>query len=135
MLALTNLNKETEIVTNLKEFTRKKMVNGEKTISFVVIPDLSNEHSYHLVDTESRFKFDGEEYIIKNVVEQSVGEKTVKKAEAVHVFFNDMINFQQHKVHNGSMTFNAALSFVFENTDYNYVMVDSATAEQFENFG
>lgn len=135
MLAITNLSGETEIVTNIKEFKRKRMVNGEKTISFVVLPDKSNEHSYYLVDTESRFNFENEEYIIKNVVEKSIGNKTVKKIEAVHVFFNDMINSQQYRIHNGSMTFNAALNFVFENTDYEFSIIDPTTAESFENFG
>ena len=135
MLPIKDINGNEEFITNIKGLTRKRKVNGEKVISFYVVPDKSNEHCYDMVDGESIVEFDGEEYVIKVVNEKSVGERTKKKVEAVHTFFNDMINKQQYKVRSGSMTFNAALTFVFEETGYSFVVQDSFLAESFENFG
>jgi len=135
LLAFTNLNNETEIVTNIKGFKRKRGVNGDRVITFDVFPDESNEHSYHLIDNESIFNFDGEEYIIKMVNQKNKGNKSKKEVTAVHTFFNHMNKTIQHKTHNGSITFNAVLDFVFEMTDYTFVIMDSFNAERFENFG
>lgn len=135
MLPITDLNGNTELLTNVKGLTRTRKVNGEKTLSFFVIPDKNNEHSFTMVDTESIVEFDGEEYIIKLVNEKDAGKKTVKQVEAIHRFFIDMLNTVQYKVRNGSMTFNAALTFAFENTGYSFIVLDSFLAESFENIG
>ncbi|MCM3616668.1 phage tail protein [Sutcliffiella horikoshii] len=135
MLAFTNLHNETEIVTNITSFKRTRKLNGERVIQFKVLPDESNKHSYHLIDNESTFKFGGDPYIIKQVNNKSAGNKGYKEVVASHTFTDHMKKRVQHKIHNGSITFNAVLQFIFEETDYNYVILDSFTAERFENFG
>lgn len=135
MLPITNLVGETDLLTNVKGLTRKRAVNGDKTLTFLVIPDESNEHCYCSVDTESIVEFDGEEYVIKDVTEKNKGLKSVKQVEAVHKFFNDMLNIFQYKIHNGSMTFHDALTFVFENTPYTFNILDQFYAQEFDNLG
>ncbi|MBZ5203190.1 phage tail protein [Planomicrobium chinense] len=135
MIAITDIMGETRQVTGIKTAVRSRKVNGEKTVSLVVIPTETNGHSFESVDTESRFTFQGEPYIIKKVQEKSVGRVSIKTAEAVHSFFDDMINSFQYETFTGSQTFAAALQRVFGPTAYSFSIVDSFTAEQFENFG
>ncbi|TYS68057.1 hypothetical protein FZC76_09880 [Sutcliffiella horikoshii] len=134
MLPIT-LNDTTENLINIKGLNRKRKVNGEKTIKFSVIPNEYNEHAFVLVEPEAIFKFKGEEYVIKSVNERNYGLSTIKHVDAVHKFFDDLINIQQHDLHNGSMTFDAALTFVFEDTGYSFIVLDSFLAQPFENFG
>lgn len=135
MLPITDLNGEKKNLTHIKKLTRKRKVNGEKTLSFHVYPSDSNSEAYGLVDGESIAKFANEEYIIKQVNEKNWGRKTRKEAESVLTFYNDMIGSYQYEVHNGSMTFRNACEFVFGPTDYQFNIVDSFLAEEFENFG
>lgn len=46
-----------------------------------------------------------------------------------------MINKQQPNIHNGSMTFDDYMQFVFEDTSYSYVIMDTFYAQRFENLG
>lgn len=136
VLPITDLNGNTELLTNFKGFTRKRRVNGERTIESTILPDDKNAHSYRMVATESILEFDGEDYIIKLMEHISKGTKTQKTVEGVHRFFNDMINAVQYKNHNGSMTFEAACQFVFEDTPYSYIIIGGGfNAQTFENFG
>lgn len=135
MLPITDLNNDTHLVTNIKNLVRNKRVNGEKTIQLFSIPDEYNLDGFESVGNESTTIFDGEPYIIKKINEKSVGETSVKQADAVHAFFNTMINCQQYNLHTGSQTFIAALTRVFENTPFTFVIVDSFLAQTFENFG
>ncbi|WP_141431895.1 phage tail protein [Bacillus sp. 03113] len=135
ILSITNIAGETEALTNIRGLTRTRKVNGEKSLAFFVIPDASNAHSFGMVDTESTVEFDGEEYVIKTVSEKNVGLRSIKEVGAVHKFFCDMIDDYQYDTYTGSMTFNAALNFVFGGTGYTFNIIDSFTAETFDNFG
>lgn len=135
MLPITNILGETHLLTGVKQVSRKKKVNGEKTISFVVIPTGTNNHSFESVDNESRIVFDKEPYIIKRIQERNIGNTSIKQVEAVHAFFNDMINSYQYDMHSGSQTFFAAMQRVFGPTDYTFSIVDSFSSKEFDNFG
>lgn len=135
MLPIKNLSGETHLLTNVKQVRRRRAVNGEKKLEFLVVPGETNEHSWQSVDSESKIEFQNEQYIIKDINEASKGNRSIKKVDAVHSFFNTMINCHQYKIHNGSQTFFAALTRVFEETPYDFSIVDSFNAEAFENFG
>lgn len=97
---------------------------------------MPNDVAYPLIETESTVLFDGVEYVIRQANETNAGNRTVKKVEAVERFFVDMLDAPQPRLHTGSMTFEAALNFVFEYTGYSFNVVDSGFyAERFENFG
>ncbi|WP_179877125.1 phage tail protein, partial [Bacillus wiedmannii] len=53
----------------------------------------------------------------------------------IHEFYVNMLNKQQYKVHNGSMTFRDAVDFVFEGTGYQTVIIDQFYAQDFQEFG
>lgn len=135
MLPIKDLTGETHLLTNIKQVVRRRAVNGEKKLDFFVVPGPKNEHAWESIDTESALAFKGDPYIIKDYGEVSVGNKSIKKVEAIHTFFNTMINCYQYKVHNGSMTFFAALTHAFEQTPYDFSIVDTFNADRFENFG
>lgn len=88
-----------------------------------------------MIEAENAITYRGIEYVIRQANETTAGRKSIKKVEAVERFFVTMIDSPQPRIHNGSMTFHNALTFVFENTPYSFNIVDPFTAERFENFG
>src|SRR5690554_2252904 len=118
-----------------KGFKRTRRVNGEKVIEFTAIPMPENESTFDLIVEEASVNALGDKYIIKKLTEQSRGKTYIKNVTAIHKFFVDLINKQQPKIHNGSITFNNYMNLVFEDTGYTFVAVDSFPAREFENLG
>lgn len=135
MLTIRDLTGVEEGLTDFKDLSRLRKVNGEKVLSLTLFPTKTNEHAFGIVEEESVITFDNEEYVIKKLSERGIGNTYVKRAEAIHKFFVDMINKQQPNIHNGSMTFAAFLSFVFADTGYTFSIIDSFYAQPFENLG
>ena len=135
MISITDLAGETRLLTGIKQINQSKKVNGEKTLSFLVVPTAGTDAAFLSVDNESIIDFQNERYVIKKVQEKNVGNTYIKSVEAVHVFFNDMINAFQYDLHTGSQTFFAALTRVFAPTEYTFSIVDTFTDKTFENFG
>jgi hypothetical protein len=135
LLPITDISGNKEQLTGIKGLKRNRKVNGEKTVGFFVVPDAINVHSFPLIETESTVTFDGEDYVIKQLNEKGIGYKSIKEARSVHQFFCDMKGTFEHGTQNGSLSFGAALSFVFSDTPYTFNIIDSFTAETFENFG
>src|SRR5690554_67238 len=94
-----------------------------------------NESTFDLIVEEASVNALGDKYIIKKLTEQSRGKTYIKNVTAIHKFFVDLINKQQPKIHNGSITFNNYMNLVFEDTGYTFVAVDSFPAREFENLG
>ncbi len=135
MLAVTDLQNNQEPLTDFKQYTRTRKVNGEKTISMSVIPTEYNKHGFPLIGEETTITHDNDDYIVKKYSAKSLGNKYIKRIDGVHKFYVDMINKQQDEIHNGSITFNDYMRMVFEGTGYTFVAVDSFKANRFENLG
>lgn len=130
---MTNIHGDSEPLTQFRNLSRTRSVNGEKSLTFFALP---NDVAYPLIETESTVRFDGEDYVIRQVNETNSGKRSVKKVEAVHRFFIDMLDAFQYETHTGSQTFQAALTRVFGPTPYGFTVVGSGFyAERFENFG
>jgi phage minor structural protein len=134
LLTITDINGNTEGLTGYKGLKRTRNVNGEKTLSFIVLPTPQNQHSFDLVQEESIIEFDGEEYRIKQMNEKPRGPFNFKEVSAIHTFF-DLIDDYQYDTYTGSMTLEAALHFVLGTTEYTWDIVDSFNAHDFNNFG
>jgi phage minor structural protein len=134
LLTITDISGNTEALTGYRGLRRKRNVNGEKTLAFLVLPTEQNTHSYPMVSTESVVEFNGEPYRIKQIAEKSKGTKFFKEVVAVHTFF-DLIDDHVYALHTGSMTFETAMQFVFGGTEYTWSIVDTFYAQDFENFG
>jgi phage minor structural protein len=135
LLTIRDLLGNEEILTDYKELTLNRKVNGEKSISLTILPTVHNAHSFPLVEEESILEFDGEEYVIKKMQERNIGNTYIKRVDAIHKFYVDLINKQQPIIHNGSITFTNYMQRVFEGTGYTFSLIDSFTAQSFENLG
>ncbi|MFS0820752.1 phage tail protein [Bacillus sp. 1P02SD] len=135
MLTVRDLMGNEELLTDFKELTLNRKVNGEKVISLTILPTQHNEHSFPKVEEESILTFNNEEYVIKKVSGRGIGNTFIKRVEAIHKIYVDLINKQQPRIHNGSMTFANYLSFVFDGTGYTFSIIDSFNAQSFENLG
>ena len=123
-----------EILTDFKSLTRTRRLNGDKIISLTTFPTAKNKHAFDLLGEESTVTLDGENYIIKKHQKRTIGNTYFKQSEGVKDFFVKLINSQQPNIHNGSMTFAAACQFVLGGL-YTFNIIDSFTAQSFENFG
>ncbi|PEM14153.1 hypothetical protein COI51_15985 [Bacillus toyonensis] len=135
LVTVTDIAGNTEILTGFLTITRVRRVNGEKGISFILYPTEENTHSFPLVQEESKIEFDGEVYVVKHLTERTIESKFYKRVECIHEFYVNMLNKQQYKVHNGSITFREAVDFVFEGTGYQTAIIDRFYAEDFQEFG
>lgn len=134
MIAVHDLLGNSEPLADVKELKRTQKVSGEDLISLTVLPSEQNEFAYPLVEEESKLTLD-ETYVIKKLNEKSRGRKTVKRVDGIHEFFVTLINKQQPRIHNGSITFLSYMGMVFEDTGYTFVVLDQVNARPFENLG
>ncbi|MGG1608653.1 phage tail protein [Bacillus wiedmannii] len=134
-LTITDLQGNTEILTGFKSFKCNRRVNGEKIISFLILPTEGNQHSFPMVQEEHKVEFKNETYVIKSLTERTIGNTYYKQVECIHDFFVNMINKQKYEVHDGSMQFLDALNFVFKDTGYQPVAIENFYAKDFQNFG
>ncbi|MDA2474562.1 phage tail protein, partial [Bacillus cereus] len=134
-LTITDLQGNTEILTGFKSFKCNRRVNGEKIISFLILPTEGNQHSFPMVQEEHKVEFKNEKYVIKSLTERTIGNTYYKQVECIHDFFVNMINKQKYEVHDGSMQFLDALDFVFKDTGYQPIAIENFYAKDFQNFG
>ncbi|PHD57665.1 phage tail protein [Bacillus wiedmannii] len=135
MLMVTDLTGNSEPLVGFKGFTRKRLVNGERTLSFSLFPYKENQVAFPITKEESVIEFEDEEYVIKLLKERNMGRKFYKQAEAIHKFYVDLKGKQKYEKYSGSMTFQSALDFVFEGTGYKTAVIDAFYAKSWENFG
>ncbi|WP_141475334.1 phage tail protein, partial [Bacillus wiedmannii] len=135
MLMVTDLTGNSEPLVGFKGFTRKRLVNGERTLSFSLFPYKENQVAFPITKEESVIEFEDEEYVIKLLKERNMGRKFYKQAEAIHKFYADLKGKQKYEKYSGSMTFQSALDFVFEGTGYKTAVIDAFYAKSWENFG
>ncbi|SCC46274.1 phage tail protein [Bacillus wiedmannii] len=134
-LTITDLQGNTEILTGFKSFKFNRRVNGEKIISFLILPTEGNQHSFPMVQEEHKVEFKDETYVIKSLTERTIGNTYYKQVECIHDFFVNMINQQKYEVRDGSMQFLDALDFVFKDTGYQPIAIENFYAKDFQNFG
>ncbi|WP_035415365.1 phage tail protein [Bacillus sp. UNC437CL72CviS29] len=135
MLMVTDLEGNSEPLVGFKSFTRNRLINGEKTLSFSLFPCEENLFSFPLTKEEGIIEFENEEYVIKILKERNAGRTYFKQVEAIHKFYVDLMGKQKYEKRSGSMMFQSALDFIFEGTKYKTAVVDSFYAKSWENFG
>lgn len=114
-----------------KELKIKTRVNGERSLSFLI---LGNDENYSLVETDSVIEYNGQKYRILKTNEKSRGEVSVKSVQCLHTLF-DLIENDVVGTLNGSQTLNQVMSFIFANTGYTFDIVDSFAPVDLEEFG
>ncbi|MFC0188241.1 prophage endopeptidase tail family protein [Fictibacillus aquaticus] len=134
-MQITSITGSTELLTDYKGLTRKRRVNGDRSLSFLLYETERNKHAFPLVVEESIVEQDGVKYRIKAMEERLAGKTPVKSVQASHVFFDIVEDFQYATLDKGEYSINQALSIALNNTGYTFSVIDSFGTADLENFG
>ncbi len=134
MLVVTSLQGQTEALTDYKDLAIRRRLNGEYSLSFLLLKTDRNAHSYDLVSEESIIEYNGQEYRIKRINEKSIGNAAAKEVQASHVF-SDLIDDYEYGVIGGNQTIDSLVSFVLTGTDFTYEIADTFEPITVFNFG
>jgi len=132
MIVVTDLQGQSEFLTDYKELSRKQRVNGERSLSFLLLKTERNAHAFDLVQEESIIEYDGHKYRIKQLEERTIGSTPIKQVQADHVFF-DIIDVYQYGTISGTKTISEALSFALNGTGLIFAVVDAFDPVPLEN--
>lgn len=136
MLAIKDLNDEVYLLTGASAIQRVRRVNGEKELSLTVEKTKQNAHFFDDIEKLWRvIDFNGEEYPIMLYRDIAEGEGYVREFSCLHSFFDDMRNHVIYESFTGSLTFIAMMQFIFDDSDYEFNILDSFGSQDFENFG
>ncbi|MEH7462777.1 prophage endopeptidase tail family protein, partial [Bacillus thuringiensis] len=120
LLTIEDVHGNTEPLIGFKNLKSVRKFNGERSISFTVVPTKENVHTVPLVQEESKVQFDDEVYVIKQVIERKVGNRYVKQCEAIHSFFVDFMGAYEYKAYSGKFELWQILNILFEGTGHKY---------------
>lgn len=124
-LIVTNLAGQSEMLTDYKTITRKRRVNGERSLSFFVMETPANSHAIPLVSEEATVEYDGELFRIKNVMERTIAQTPVMEVTATHVFFDIIDVYHYDEMSSGARSITELLAFVFRNTGWTFTVIDA----------
>ncbi|WES09732.1 phage tail protein [Bacillus paranthracis] len=133
MLLVTGLNGETERLVDYKNVRRKWRVNGEHSLSFLLLNTERVQHAYDLVSERSKItdKY-GDEYIVRGISEDGHWSKQIT---AMHIFFDQFSTDHQYNLLNGYTNFKQCMDFIFNGTGWSWVSQGAFAATEFQNFG
>lgn len=134
-MIITNISGQTELLTDFDNLVRKRRVNGERSLSFIVFETDRNAHSFPLVQEESIVEYDGDKYRIKKLREYIKGNTFVKDIQLTHHVFFDIIDDYQYSELSGTLNMTEVLNHVFSVTSWTWVNQGAFTGVEFENFG
>jgi phage minor structural protein len=134
MLVVTDLQGQTEALTDYKSMQRTQRVNEEYSLSFLLPLTERNEHAYTLVQEESYLEYDGQTYIVKELEEKSAGMKAIKSVKAFHVYLCELDDFLEGVI-GGNVTIQEAVSFILQGKNFTFEIPDAFETKTFFNFG
>lgn len=136
MLAIKDLDGEVYLLTGASKIIRKRRVNGEKELSLVLEKTKQNAHFFDEIEKLWRvIDFNGEEYPVLLYRDTADGNGYVRDLSCLHSFFDDMRNHVIYESFSGSRTFTALMDFIFKDSGYEFIVLDSFPAKEYENFG
>ncbi|PEP21521.1 phage tail protein [Bacillus wiedmannii] len=133
MLLVTGLNGKTERLVDYKNVRRKWRVNGEHSLSFLLLNTERVQHAYNLVSERSKItdKY-GDEYIVRGISEDGHWSKQIT---AMHIFFDQFSTDHQYNLLNGYTNFKQCMDFIFNGTGWSWVSQGAFATTEFQNFG
>lgn len=135
ILEITDVQGNTEALTDFQFLSRERGVNGEKVLSFTSFYTPNSLHAFPLVQGKSIVELDGEPYVITTLDKKPVGNSTYKEVVALHKFFHDMKGKRLKESYSSSLTADALFSHIFNNTGYTFTIFGTMYAMTWENFG
>ncbi|MGX5482492.1 phage tail protein [Bacillus cereus] len=135
-LYIRSISGTEEMLTDF-EVSRKDGVNGEKIIDVKVIKTEGNEHAYSLVYNQNIFIYEGDEYIIKNFNDRTIGNTVVQTCKAIHRMFEDLTDNYIYDQISGTFRLDKILEFALKGTGYKVVIYNNQLplSVEVENFG
>ena len=133
-MIVTHIDGRSEILTDYKSLQRKRRVNGEYSLSFLLIHTERNKHSFPLTVEESLIEYEGQIYRIKSMSEKTIGNTPVKQIQADHTFF-DLVDAFQYETISGAKQLSVCLAHALAGTGYTFEVIDSFSSVEFENYG
>ncbi|WP_078548633.1 phage tail protein [Litchfieldia alkalitelluris] len=134
-MIITDLSGLSERLTDYKSIERVKRVNGEDSLSFLLLKTERNAHSFDMVQDECVIEYDDNTYRIKHIEQRLIGDTPVKQIQADHAFFDIIDTYQYTKLSDGAKSIQEALSHALANTPYTHSVVDVFSSVTFSNFG
>lgn len=134
MMIVTNLANESELLVDYNGLKRIRKVNGDYSLSFVILKTEKNQYAYPLVEEESFIDYDGQQYRIKDVTEVLAGITPIKTVQASHIFF-DLVDKYKYDYLENTQHLQSCLTFALADTGYTFEVIDSFSSAIFEKFG
>src|SRR5690606_4134732 len=111
-------------------------LNGNVTLSFVVLPTKTNSLFIDkITEMWTVVDHDGIEYKIIYCKKQGVGNRLRVNVKAIPLFFDKFDSDRIYDEYNEHMTAHRCFSLIFEGTGFNFILVDSFQAIQWEGYG
>lgn len=119
------------------EVKRNNGVNGEKIIEVSGTRTEGNEQAYPLVQNESFFIYDDDEYTIKEFRERTLGNTVKVECKAIHRIFDDLINNHIYEVTSGTIRIEPLVDFSLKGSGYTFSVdvTNLPLSIEVENFG
>lgn len=130
MLIVTDLNSNTEGLTDYQGLEINEEVNGDFSISFTAFATNLNKHSFPLLEEESLIEYNGQEFRVKQLAE-TLNRKSVTSP---HTFF-DLIDVPKYEIFGGTKTPFEMFTWLLNGTSFTFEIVDDIPAAFFPNFG
>ncbi|MEK4149003.1 phage tail protein [Robertmurraya sp. FSL W8-0741] len=131
MLIVTDLQGNTEALTNIQNAVVNEEVNGDFSISFTSFLSPENAHAYPLLEEESLIELDGHEFRVKKIVEVN---KRKQVESALHIFF-DLIEHQIYGYMGGTKSADDIFNFILAGSGWTFENVDVTNYVVLSNFG
>lgn len=135
MLLVTDILGNSEPIIHVKGLTTERILNGEETLTGSVLFYDQEEPGFDLIQEESIVLFNGIEYVIKEVTERNLGQRTEKSFIAIRKFYSDLIDKYKYETTSGTKSITTLMGFIFDDTVFDYTIVNTFNTVQFDNFG
>lgn len=116
--------------------THSLELNGNQSISFLILPTKANNL---FIDSLSEMwevvDFDDVSYKIIYFDKKGEGKRLRVNVKAIPLFFDKFNSERIYEEYNKHMTAHECFSLIFDETGYDFVLVDSFSAIQWEGFG
>lgn len=119
-------------------FYLQREKNGSYQIQFTAIDSRSDRVGFELLQIEASILFQGQEYLIKQIIPDDVSGYSIKTVTATHVMFEAQ-HFFQRSTKNGTLNYKPQdiMSFIFDGNPYGFTweVADDFDSHQIENLG
>lgn len=131
MLIITDLNGNSEALTNYKDVEINEEVNGDFSLSFTSFLTEKNAHSFPLLQEKSIVSLeDGQEFRVNKFDES----RNIKSGSYQHVFF-DLIGHRLYETIGGTKSISDVFTYILNGTGWTFENIDVDNYQLLTDFG